>query len=56
MTGDEDTAPGPRVSADQAIAAPNGILRTVSRCGHYVPLERPECLNSILQEVIAGAL
>jgi pimeloyl-ACP methyl ester carboxylesterase len=54
VTGADDIAPGPKVSAAQATSAPNGRLHVVPDCGHYVPLERPEVLNSILREVIAA--
>ena len=54
VTGADDTAPGPDVSAAQVHAAPRGRLHIVPACGHYVPLERPELLNSILRKVISG--
>jgi pimeloyl-ACP methyl ester carboxylesterase len=54
VTGADDSAPGPKVSAAQADSAPRGLLHIVPECGHYVPLERPEYLNSILREVIAA--
>lgn len=54
VTGAEDTAPGLTVSKAQADLAPRGRLHVVPECGHYVPLERPENLNSILQAVIAA--
>lgn len=44
----------PKVSAAQANSARHGRLHVVPECGHYVPLERPEYLNSILREVIAS--
>lgn len=53
VTGSEDVAPGPRTSAKQADLAPYGRLHIIPKCGHYVPLERPEALNLILREVIA---
>lgn len=53
VTGADDVAPGPIVSEAQADSAQRGSLYVVSECGHYVPLERPEYLNSILREVIA---
>jgi pimeloyl-ACP methyl ester carboxylesterase len=52
VTGADDVAPGPTVSKAQADAAPHGQLHVVPQCGHYVPLERPEVLNSILRELI----
>jgi len=54
ITGAEDTAPGPKVSADQANSARRGRLYVIPECGHYVPLEQPEHLNSILRDVIAA--
>jgi pimeloyl-ACP methyl ester carboxylesterase len=54
VTGADDTAPGPNVSAAQACSAPRGRLHVVPACGHYVPLERPESLNAILRELIAA--
>jgi pimeloyl-ACP methyl ester carboxylesterase len=54
VTGADDIAPGPKVSAAQADSAQQGRLHIVPECGHYVPLERPEYLNSILREVIAA--
>jgi pimeloyl-ACP methyl ester carboxylesterase len=52
VTGADDVTPGPKVSTGQANSAQHGRLHIVPDCGHYVPLERPECLNSILREVI----
>jgi pimeloyl-ACP methyl ester carboxylesterase len=54
VTGADDSAPGPKTSAAQADSARHGRLHVVPDCGHYVPLERPEYLNSILREVIAA--
>ena len=53
VTGADDIAPGPITSAAQANAAPRGRLHVIPDCGHYVPLERPECRNAILRPVIA---
>jgi pimeloyl-ACP methyl ester carboxylesterase len=52
VTGAEDVAPGPDVSKAQADRAQRGQLHVVPECGHYVPLEQPEALNSILRELI----
>jgi pimeloyl-ACP methyl ester carboxylesterase len=52
VTGVEDTAPGLNVSLEQAEMAPNGRVHIIPECGHYVPMEKPEALNSILREVI----
>jgi pimeloyl-ACP methyl ester carboxylesterase len=54
VTGADDVAPGPAVSKAQADCAQHGQLHVVPECGHYVPLERPEVLNSILLELIAA--
>lgn len=53
VTGEDDTLPGPRKSADLAALAPLGSFHMVPSCGHYVPIERPHDLNSILTDVIA---
>ena len=53
ITGADDVAPGPGVSATQAEAAHQGQIHMIPDCGHYVPLERPERLNAILRGVIA---
>jgi pimeloyl-ACP methyl ester carboxylesterase len=53
VTGADDTAPGPDVSAAQARSARQGRLHVVPACGHYVSLERPESLNAIMRDVIA---
>jgi pimeloyl-ACP methyl ester carboxylesterase len=54
VTGANDVAPGLAVSAAQARSAQQGRLHVVPACGHYVPLERPAQLNSLLREVIAA--
>jgi pimeloyl-ACP methyl ester carboxylesterase len=54
VTGADDSAPGLKVSTAQANSARHGRLHVVPECGHYVPLERPEYLNSILREVIGS--
>jgi pimeloyl-ACP methyl ester carboxylesterase len=53
VAGADDVAPGLKTSVLQADSAPHGCLHVVPQCGHYVPLERPEALNSILHQVIA---
>jgi pimeloyl-ACP methyl ester carboxylesterase len=52
VTGAEDTAPEPKISALQADTAPLGCLHVVAGSGHYVPLERPAELNAILRTFI----
>jgi pimeloyl-ACP methyl ester carboxylesterase len=53
VSGAEDRAPGPQVAATQATLARRGLLHIVPACGHYVPMEAPDRLNSILSELIA---
>jgi pimeloyl-ACP methyl ester carboxylesterase len=52
IAGADDISPAR--SKAQADSAPRGRLHIVPECGHYVPLERPAILNSILQEVITA--
>jgi pimeloyl-ACP methyl ester carboxylesterase len=54
VTGADDVAPGPKICAAQAAAAPLGSIQVIAGCGHYVPLERPAALNAILRTVIAA--
>jgi pimeloyl-ACP methyl ester carboxylesterase len=54
ITGADDSAPGLKMSTAQANSARRGRLHVIPECGHYVPLERPEYLNTILREVIAS--
>jgi pimeloyl-ACP methyl ester carboxylesterase len=51
VSGAED---GAERNAAQAKSARQGRLHVVPDCGHYVPLEQPEYLNSILRDVIAA--
>lgn len=55
VSGADDVAPGPQASAAQAGRALHGRFHLVPGCGHYVPLERPDVLNSILRQVIDEA-
>jgi pimeloyl-ACP methyl ester carboxylesterase len=52
VTGEEDVLPGLETSSKQAETASNGYLHVIPECGHYVPMERPEALNSIIKKVI----
>jgi pimeloyl-ACP methyl ester carboxylesterase len=52
VSGAEDRAPGPKTAAEAA-AAPLGSHHVIARCGHYVPLEKPQELDRILRNVIA---
>lgn len=52
VTGEHDTAPGIQTTRLQAATARNGRLVVVPKCGHYIPLERPDALNAILEEVV----
>jgi len=52
ISGEHDRAPGVARMTAQARTARAGRLIVLPDCGHYVPLERPEELNSILQSLI----
>lgn len=52
VTGADDVLPGLATSSKQAEIAQNGCLHVVPGCGHYVPMERPEALNSIIRQLI----
>jgi pimeloyl-ACP methyl ester carboxylesterase len=52
VAGSDDVLPGLAASSKQAEMAPNGHLHVVPECGHYVPMERPEALNSIVLQLI----
>lgn len=52
VTGADDVLPGLATSSMQANLAQNGCLHVIAECGHYVPMERPEALNSILRQLI----
>jgi pimeloyl-ACP methyl ester carboxylesterase len=52
VTGSDDVLPGLATSSKQAEIAPNGHLHVIPECGHYVPMERPEALNSIVLQLI----
>lgn len=52
VTGDTDVLPGTTTSAEQAASAYNGYLHVIPDCGHYVPMEQPAALNSIIKRLI----
>jgi pimeloyl-ACP methyl ester carboxylesterase len=52
VSGEHDVAPGLATTAAQAKSARNGRLIIVPDSGHYVPMEQPERLNTILQSII----
>jgi pimeloyl-[acyl-carrier protein] methyl ester esterase len=52
ISGDDDIAPGPQRTRQQAQIALNARLEIVPDCGHYVPIEAPQRLNKILQRVL----
>jgi pimeloyl-ACP methyl ester carboxylesterase len=52
VSGDHDRTPPATTSAALAAAAPSGRFHLVEDCGHYVSLERPRALESILQRVV----
>jgi len=54
VTGEYDIAPGLDSSAALAMSMPNARCDIIRESGHYVPLEQPEALRSILKELIAA--
>jgi len=52
VTGENDIAPGIETMQAQANAAKNGQLIVVPDCGHYVPIEKPDAMREIIQDVI----
>ena len=54
ISGADDKAPGPKTMASQAVLAKHGQIHIIPDCGHYVPMERPDALNAILRDAIAG--
>lgn len=55
VTGADDMLPGLATSTKQAQLARNGCLHVIPDCGHYVPMERPEALNSIVRQLMDQA-
>lgn len=55
VTGEGDVAPGVQASVALANSMPKGCCRIIQETGHYVPLEQPDVLRAILEEVIASA-
>ncbi|MER9482532.1 alpha/beta hydrolase [Mesorhizobium sp. M0494] len=55
VTGSEDVAPGLKISRKQAKMAQQGHLHVIPDCGHYVPMEQPEAINSIIRQVLKTA-
>ena len=52
VSGDHDRSPPPTTTAALAASVPNGRFHLVDDCGHYVSLERPRELETILQRVL----
>jgi len=52
VTGEDDVAPGLKLSAELAGSAERGGLHVIPSCGHYVPLEQPNALRVILNDVV----
>ncbi|MGO7019382.1 alpha/beta fold hydrolase [Rhizobium leguminosarum] len=55
VTGSEDVAPGLNTSRKQAEMAQHGRLHVIPECGHYLPMEQPEAINSIIRQVLETA-
>ncbi len=56
VVGADDTAPRPQVSEEMVQRAQHGELRVIPGCGHYVPIERPDALVAILDEVLTTTI
>lgn len=52
VTGDDDPAPGIETCSRQADMAQIGRLHVIENCGHYISLEQPGQLNTLLQALI----
>lgn len=52
VTGSEDPAPGCETCARQTDMARDGRLHVIEDCGHYVSMEKPGQLNTVLRELI----
>ncbi|MBD9490458.1 alpha/beta fold hydrolase [Ensifer sp. ENS11] len=55
VTGSEDVAPRLKTSRKQAKMAQHCRLHIIPDCGHYVPMEQPEAINSIIRQVLETA-
>ena len=53
MSGADDHMLGLEISREQAGVARRAELYVVPNCGHYLPLEQPAYLTSVLRKVIA---
>jgi pimeloyl-ACP methyl ester carboxylesterase len=52
VSGADDVLPGLAISSKQADLAQNGCLHVIPECGHYVSMEQPKALNSIIQQLM----
>jgi pimeloyl-ACP methyl ester carboxylesterase len=56
VNGASDTSPSPSTAAALAARAPDGRLRVVDGCGHYVNLERPAALDAVITTTLAEVM
>jgi pimeloyl-ACP methyl ester carboxylesterase len=54
LVGDGDELTPPKLSEEIANGIPNAELVVVPQCGHLSTLERPEAVNAVLVDWIAG--
>ncbi len=54
VTGDEDRFPGLQYSQQLSKSAQNGQLHIIESSGHYVPMVRPQELNTLLKGIISA--
>jgi pimeloyl-ACP methyl ester carboxylesterase len=55
VSGDQDRTPPPSTAARIAATGPHRRFHLVPGCGHYVPLEHPTTLHTLLAPALAGA-
>lgn len=52
VTGEEDVAPGIEKSLALSNSVRNGSLHIIPKCGHYVPIEQPQAIETIISDAI----
>lgn len=52
VTGEDDIAPGIEKSLALSTSVKNGSLHIIPKCGHYVPIERPQTLKAIISNIV----
>ena len=54
VSGALDIAPGVDATCKQSQMAKHGSCHIIQECGHYVPLEAPDRLNTVLKRELSG--